>query len=333
VLIELDLVVVEFLQLEVILADNSFIERLRMNNIFPSNGGNPSPLIGMPDFYSGRQPQYQQPQIQQQQQPQLQQIAQRIAQPKQQQTGNSDGSPNVIYKAPESDKFATNIIMGDTAKDKQLALQSQIAMMKGSNETAKTSVLQAKQKLAEKIASGKATDEEKQQYALALEDEKQSGRMDLQNSRSDTQYGIQEMKSNDLYGIQDSKNSAALEQIGARIAGNKDIASMKFNQTSNKPLAPTQLNAQQKTAITQIQTTRPDLAQYLKKDSTTGQVQIDPNTPLNELSMIQNIINPKSSTGDVNLSSSKTETTTESKAKTPTSKTPTAAELIKKYGG
>jgi len=312
------------------MADESFIQKLRMNNIFPEHG-NPTPLIGMPDFYSGRRPQF--PMQQPQQQPALAKIAQQmtkpIVPPAYGQVGNEIPMQNTAYLPPESDKYATNILMGSTAKDKDRDLKGQIAVMKNTNDTAKTSVLQAKQKLAEKVAAGKATDEEKQQYALDLEDEKQSGRMSLQGAKSDTQYGIQGMRSNDAYGLQDVKGTQALEQIGARVAGQKDINDNK--PTTLKPLSSAANKMDTRVKAQELMTTRPDLAQFVTIGDN-GSVQINPNTPLNELSMIQAALYPKTPQNDINLPSSNTKTTDKTKTSTTTAK-PSAADLIKKYGG
>ena len=307
------------------MADTSFLEKLRMNNIFPStsttNEMNPTHLINMPDMYSGRP----------QNEPGLQQIARQSVTPPPAPVGTDQyGHPigtNYAYNAPESDKYATKILMGDTAKDKDRELKSSIAASKNLNDTGKLSILQAKQTLAEKVASGKATDYEKFQHAMDLEDEKQSGRMDLQGSKSDTQYGIQGMKSSDAYGLQDIKGEQGLARISASIAGKKDLQNSK-----SKDLAPSQINNQQKNGIRQITMTRPDLAKYITQD-TGGRMTIAPDTPLAALAEINKTVfgnpNGPDTSRDINLPSNSPDTITDIKPKVK----PTAADLLKKYGG
>lgn len=311
-----------------------------MNSIFPPGGGNPSQLIGMPNFYSGR-PQQQMQQIPIQQEPGLQRVSRQVSQP-QQQNEIQQQPLNYAYKAPESDKFATNIIMGTTEADKQKrALE--LANTKGAPTMRNASTNQQKADLATfkaknpnmkfivskggnvqafnpltgegfdtGVDSGTLSEQDKieltGEQTRDTEKTRQTGRMDLQNT----------------------KGNQALEQIGARISGNKDVAELKFNQTRDKALAPSQVNSEQKNAARELVSTRPDLAQYVKIESN-GNFTVDPNTPLNELSMIQNAIYPKSNK-DINLPSNQK---TEVKPTTSTTKStkPSAADLIKKYGG
>src|SRR4051812_17514762 len=89
--------------------DQSFLQKLRMNNVFPGEGqGLPRPLIGMPNFDAGRQ------------QGALQSIGNRVATGFDNRPKQEEATPpmNYEYKPPESDKFATNIIMGTSEEDK-----------------------------------------------------------------------------------------------------------------------------------------------------------------------------------------------------------------------
>jgi hypothetical protein len=345
---------------EDILANNSFIENLRMNSIFPpqrnsSQGdqsqGNPSPLIGMPDFNSGRRvpPYYG-----------LQQVASH-------QTGpvvlnprmNPDGSVvqpgeqqqqlkyTTDLRSP-SDEFGNRIINGPSDRDKQLTLQSQIAGQKNTIGEQNVNINQQKADLARfktnnpnmkfivskggsiqafnpltgegfdtGVDSGTLSDEEKQRDLIG------SQRMEQIGAQGQNQQDLQNIRGQQQQDLQGVRGDQRLQQIGASITGNKSIADTRYG-------SPTQQKAAQSTGITQIQTTRPDLAKYLVKDPTTGQVQISQDTPLAELSMIQNIINPKANTtqGDIELPSG------DNTNKTSTSSaSPTAADLIKKYGG
>jgi hypothetical protein len=341
---------------EDILANNSFIENLRMNSIFPpqrnsSQGdqsqGNPSPLIGMPDFNSGRRvpPYYG-----------LQQVASH-------QTGpvvlnprmNPDGSVvqpgeqqqqlkyTTDLRSP-SDEFGNRIINGPSDRDKQLTLQSQIAGQKNTIGEQNVNINQQKADLARfktnnpnmkfivskggsiqafnpltgegfdtGVDSGTLSDFEKRDLIG-------SQRMEQIGAQGQNQQDLQNIRGQQQQDLQGVKGNQKLQQIGASITGNKNIANTRYG-------SPTQQKAAQSTAIQQIQTTRPDLAKYLVKDPITGQVQIDPNTPLGTLSVIKDIINPQkfsAQPGDINLSSDDNANKTSA---------PTAADLIKKYGG
>lgn len=172
--------------------------------------------------------------------------------------------------------------------------------------------------LAEKIASGRATDEEKHEFRMTeIESRGDIGSRQIQE-RGDVQGDLQATRGNQ-----------ALDQIAARISGQKDVAGFREGLTRNRPLAPTQGRALQQTAITKIQTTRPDLAKYLVEDPMTGQLNISQDTPLSELSMIQAIIDPKSvpNNKDINLPSGETKPTTSTTK--PAAKT--AAPASSKY--
>jgi hypothetical protein len=333
---------------EDILANNSFIENLRMNSIFPpqrnsSQGdqsqGNPSPLIGMPDFNSGRRvpPYYG-----------LQQVASQQARPLVLNPRiNPDGSVvqpgeqqqqlkyTTDLRSP-SDEFGNRIINGPSDRDKQLILQSQIAGQKNTIGEQNVNINQQKADLARFktnnpnmkfiVSKGGSIQAFNPLTGEGFDTGVDSGTLsdfekrDLIGSQRMEQIGAQGENQMNLQGV---RGDQRLQQIGASITGNKSIADTRYG-------SPTQQKAAQSTGITQIQTTRPDLAKYLVKDPTTGQVQISQDTPLAELSMIQNIINPKANTtqGDIELPSG------DNTNKTSTSSaSPTAADLIKKYGG
>lgn len=317
--------------------DKSFIENLRLNNIFPAQG-NPKPLIGMPDFNAGRQvPPY----FGVQQQPTgIQEIAQRqaptsIVKPVPAQQGPE---LNYEYKAPESDKFATNIIMGGSDKDKALASAERIAGVKNvtagrgldikqqmaniANYKAKNPGLKALMPKGGNVtlynpATGEMTDTGVDTGTLSEQD-----KLDLMAEQAQ---GLEGTRQAGRMQLQGEKQKGSLAQIGARAASNEKIAGFRAG-------TPTQNIAATRDAILKIQSTRPDLAPFLVKDPTTGQLNIDPNTPLDKLSQIQQLINPAK---DIELpsSSSITSPSGSTTTKTPTSKTPTAADLIKKYGG
>lgn len=284
-----------------------------MNNIFPSNGRNPSPLINMPDMYSGRIP-IREPiqQIPIQQEPGLQQIARQSTLPIQkEQVLEPMGS---AYDPPESDKFATRIIMGETPKDKELALKTLVAGQKGNIEAGKFGLMIAKQKLAEKIASGKATDKEKHDYRMIEIEERGDITSDQINQRGNIVSGQIKERGN----ITDRQIQERGNITGQQI----DQREQNFR---SRPITASQQGNDQSNKIRQLMLTRPDLAQHVTED-TGGRISIKEDTPLELVSQINDMIYPR----NINLPSNK-----DKKSSNPTTKTgkPSAAELLKKYGG
>lgn len=298
-----------------------FVEKLRMNNIFPAQGL-PSPLIGMPNFDGGRQ-QIQRFDNQSDQNGRINQIGQRmiqeprpIAEPK---------PMGTAYDAPESDKFATRIIMGETPKDKELAFKRQMGGVKNNLGYGDLAVKQRKQLLAEKVAEGKATDAEKHEMALDLigaRGDESMEQIGARNAGTMSQIGARGDIQKELAN---TRGNQALEQIGARVKGQKEVANLK-------PITASQQNVEQKNKARELAVTRPDLAQYLTIESN-GNFTINPDTPLNELSMIQNVIYPKGQK-DISLPSTKTsDSVTKPLSGKAAPAKPSAADLLKKYGG
>ncbi len=312
-----------------------------MNSIFPQprddgSQPNPSPLIGLPNFTSGRPVNYG---VQNNNGNNgLNQAAQQITQPSAPFVkpafgqiaaavgggANSDGTMGVVYKAPESDKIATDIMRGPSDADKNRSNQLAIAGVRGQTGQASNAIKTAHEALLEKIQAGKATPEEMQQYKLDQIYAIGGNQQDLQSMRDDRAYGVQGMKEDqqnynqDVKGQQQKSNITqrgknSIDQINTRTAGQKDIEASKVN-------SPTQQIAATRDAMLKIQTTRPDLQKYLVKDPTTGVTSIDPNTPIAELSEIQNIINPRTTANPGARIGGP------DSSKTPTSKTPTVSD-------
>ncbi len=327
------------------MADNSFIEKLRLNSIFPAEGqGLPSPLIGMPNFYSGRPPQ-QMLGTNRGDSGGLQRVSQQIANPKPRDpyaatfdingrpmldtNGKIQGGPpmGTAYDAPKSDEYGTQILMGNTEQDK-LTKQKELLNTKATNTIATTGRgLDIKQQLADVakfkaqnpalktltpkggnvmlfdpltgqlhdtgIDSGTLSEQDKIELtgdeARSTESNKQTGRMQLQ-------------------GVKGNQN---LEAIGARIAGQKDINANKTSTAAPKTYAADR-NVDTRVKAQQLMTDRPDLASYLSVDAN-GKVNINQDTPLNELQMIQTALYPKGTQKDINLPSSTTKSSTATK--------------------
>jgi hypothetical protein len=326
--------------------DASFIQKLRMNNIFPAQG-NPSPLIGMPNFYSGRP--YYQPR-----QTGLQTISNSVinrpAKPLNESDvlmGDVNTPKNVIYKPSPMDEAGDKILNEPLQQSQQ---KTGFVVAKGDN-TPVTEIGEGagepseldKLKYGSKIVANNIN---QQKIDLATYKAKnpnmkfiisKGGNVQAFNpitgsgfdtgidsgtlSDSDKQALITDRGMSEITAKGDqnikaigAKGDQNLKAIGARVAGQQDINSSKAS-AATKDLLPTQQGAQQRNAALQLKNTRPDLAQYITIQPN-GQFAVDPDTPLNELSMIQNAIYPTNNK-DIQL-------TNKPDNSTPTSKTPTA---------
>lgn len=302
------------------MVDTSFIEKLRLANIFPADGSPRQGVpFGMPDMYSGRQPI--DPFIQRQlaaRSPvstpnRLQQISRGISKAPSNDYGRG---PNIRYDAPESDKIGLRIL-GPTLAERDIINQKQALPFR-------------KQILAEKVASGKATDSEKHQYALDLEEEKNSGRIGLEGVRQDNRMELQGTRGEQA--MSQITGRGTQQRMNTELAGKQRLGQIEAtgNQNrltqENKPITATETGNQQDNTIRQLMITRPELAQYVVQD-TGGRITINPEAPLDAVSQINQAIYGR----DINLPSSRgTSTSKTPTSKTPTSK-PTAAELLKKY--
>lgn len=315
-----------------------------MNNIFPGEGqGLPNPLIGMPDFSTG-QPQEMAPM----QQPAIQRIAQGVnSQPVQHVIPQKPmwnppltEPKNVVYKAPRSDEYATDLIMGTTARDKQAAAERLIGT-RGANNQGDLLIKQRKQALAEKIAAGKATDAEKQQWILDQIDARGDNTMEQINARGDNSIEQINRRGDIQSGLQDKKGNQALAQIGARITGQKDLVGLR---AENKPELPSQTKTRQENTVRELINTRPELSKFIKMEND-GSFSIVPSggkdfwgnatgptkDQFDEVNRLIYGSKPAVKLGGT-TSSSTTPTSKTPTSTTPTSSTkPTAASLIEKY--
>lgn len=301
-----------------------------MNQIFPEQGmGLPNPLIGMPNFDGGNG---------------LSRIGTSmgggggddgniprkqgdngaaIAALNKSRSMTIDGSIpgskplDTAWIPGEQDRYAASIATGGTTKDKELAFNHNLANQKLGISQGDLALKQRKQMLAEKIADGKATDDEKQEYKMA----QIAAQGDITSGQIDQRGNIQR-------GLQDTKGSQALQQIGARVAGQKSLQASK----PVAPMAPTQVNTEQKNAARELVSKQPELATFLKIEPN-GNFTVDPNTPLNELSMINNALYSKANK-DIELPSTQvSQPAAKPLTGKPVAAKPTAADLIKKYGG
>lgn len=262
-----------------------------MANIFPANGGPRQGVpFGMPDMYSGRpiEPIRQPERLQA---PRIQQISQSVAQP---QYGSNDygnpNAPNVVYRPPASDSIGSRIL-GPTLAERELIQQKQNpALLK---QQQNSSLALRKQILAEKVASGKATDEEKHQHALDLEEERQEGRLQLQGVRdtgSMSRVNRQgELASDRLRQTNENANERLRTQGDIRSRQITEQGNQSRLTQDNKPVSASEIGNQQDNTIRQLMITRPDLAQYIEQD-TGGRMQLKPDAPLEAVSQIERAI-------------------------------------------
>jgi len=314
------------------MADTSFIQKLRMANIFPADGGvRQGTPFGMPDLNAGQinpdkylnrimsirnqdenEAQARRIELAQKElvssgyrQPGLQAVGQSMQQPQQK---------NTVYQPSMSDYQRAQISLGKDRLSQQGELGNE--RIDVSRQNSATSSRRAD--LAAKIADGRATDAEKQEYSL----EQIRARGDITSGQIDQRGNIGSRQIGERGDIQKdlttTRGNQALEQIGARIAGQKDLRDTK----PPVAISASQTGNQQENAARQLVASRPDLAQYITIQPN-GQFAINPDTPLNELSMIQNAIYPKGTQKDIELPSS------DVKSKTPTSTTPKVTSKYK----
>lgn len=249
-----------------------------MNNIFGDGSQNP---LGPPQAGGGYDPgdpinrlyplmvqekerdrDFQREMMRMRMQPQLAQIAKNsVSQPTQPMN-------QVVNLPPQMSDFQKATIGLNTQKlGEKINLDTQGLNIKkqGAN------INQGKLDLATKVASGKATDAEKQQYKLDQIDAQGSNtsdqiaqRGDIQNQQIDTR-GSQRMDQINQQGVnaqelQGQKSTDALSGIAANIAGKQDLEGFKIG---NKTELPTQTYRRTKNTATEVMNTRPDLAKFI----------------------------------------------------------------------
>ena len=329
--------------------NNGFMEKLRLNNVFPSEGmGNPNPLIGMPDFtYGGSAPR--------QQQQGVQQVQQSLERP-------FDPNPVRAFNPPRTDMAsawipgaadinAGRIVMGETPREEQqrkIELQQpkyniqqqnaninqqkvNIAQFKAQNPNVKFVATKGGNVTAFDPITGEAFDTGINSGTMSEED-----KQELIGSQHLAEIGARgtEQRANTTL----SGNMAA-DRNRESIAGREKVAGANNDARSlrdqNNAMQPSQVRIQQQNAARELLARRPDLAQFIATEPN-GNFSIVGNPDLDSLATIQNAI--YSSTGGPLSSNTTGNTTGKALPKTPTSKTPTAnmslpsaADLIEKY--
>lgn len=282
------------------MAEN-FIERLRMANIFANPGSNVNPAqsggqpMGMPDMNPG-------PQFDvnamirtavdlKENQRQMDQIRA---------YGDRDiNAPHRIQNIglgltgqPQAQEQQMNHVFKDNSitpfQRESLALQRESLAQKGNTSSQNLAISARKQELAEKIAGGRATDEEKHEFRMSEIQERgdiTSGQIDQRGNITSKQIGertagqkeIQNIRGDQQQDLQNTRGSQSLANIAARTAGQKEVKSTTPGKatTDKKAELPTQTRARMQNVIDNIRLTRPDLSQFIIEDAN-GNVMVDP---------------------------------------------------------
>lgn len=298
--------------------DTSFIQKLRMNNIFPpgsifpSGGGDIDIPSMMGNIFSLRQREKdldlqrqlnldnemraraRQEQVYQARQPGLYGIADKIRQPEQPTQMRFQESGITPYQ--QAQLALSRERLGQTGRLGEERIET---TRRGQD------ISQRRAELAEKIASGRATDEEKHEY-----------RMSEIATRGDIQ--------RELTGV---RGEQAMERIGAVTERGRELAGTRGEQrlgeiekreelVRGRPQQPTQTRASIQNNISRLMLTRPDLSKYIIT-TPEGDFQVDPDTPFEIMTQIQSEVFGKQKGPARNI-----ELPTEKKT-TPTTTTPT----------
>lgn len=339
----------------------SFLEKLRMNNLFPVGGG--PQTYGMPDLNSGGgggdiEQMYRMIQRGKDREMQRQlnldnemrrRNAYETMSPQEILTGKRDprlqqqqqmpfGVPNVSL-GEDSNPGAR--ILNPPVKDRELEFKQQQLSQKGTIEAQKLAGQQQTRNIQQQRAD---TYDWKARNPNGQVKQLESGNLLLINpATGETReiaadtftdrekqelIGGQRMEQIGAQGanqrqLQEMRGSQAIEQIGARILGQQEV-------NAARPMMPSQIGNEQENRIRQVMLTRPELAQYIVMDSS-GRPSISQDAPITAISEIQRavygnspeILDKSGKPTDVKLPSGST--TPAARTTTPKATTPTAA--------
>lgn len=271
--------------------ETSFVEKLRMNNIFPT-GGVP---FGMPNLSAGQvdiggATQRLLPMLLQEKEKdrQLQLELARMRQPKVEQIGQSmqQGPPNVVYKPDPNSAIDAQVreMLTPSIKSKELEFKQQQLQQKGELEGRKTDIAQQRADVYRfkamnpgmkiitpkggNVAAVNPITGETIDLGIDSGTLTEQEKIDLQGEKAMEQIGA---RGEETRKTQELRGSQALEQIGARISGQKEVEGMR----QARPELPTQTRVRQETAARQLANTRPELAQFVTV-APDGSFQIQP---------------------------------------------------------
>jgi len=249
----------------------SFVEKLRMNNIYsPSIGDSSGGYDGSdeisPEYITSilntitpfqqeredRERRFQKEMFQMQQKGQLDNIARQMrtkAEP-------TNQPMNVVFQPSMTDYQRGTLDL----RRQEIGQRGQLGQQKYNLSERDINIKERRAELAEKIADGKATDEEKQEYELA----KIEARGDV-GSRQITERGDIGSRQIGERGeiqkdIQETRGKQGLMNIAARARGQQELQAGK----PVKEELPTQTRVRESNAARQLINTRPDLAKFVK---------------------------------------------------------------------
>lgn len=277
------------------MAEN-FIGRLRMANIFANPGSNVNPAqsggqpMGMPDMNPG-------PQFDvnamirtavdlKENQRQMDQIRA---------YGDRDiNAPHRIQNIglgltgqPQAQEQQMNHVFKDNSitpfQRESLALQRESLAQKGNTSSQNLAISARKQELAEKIAGGRATDEEKHEFRMSEIQERgdiTSGQIDQRGNITSKQIGertagqkeIQNIRGDQQQDLQNTRGSQSLANIAARTAGQKEVKSTTPGKATTpgkdvvpaKDMTPAARSRLQINNVRELVNTRLDLAPFIQ---------------------------------------------------------------------
>jgi hypothetical protein len=257
------------------MADTSFIEKLRMNNIFPPGGGGQGPFTA-PDLSAGQMdPQKMRsmmdvilPSILSEKQKDRD-LQIQLAQMQHQPSGLKDIGTHIAKEKPMTYSYGGMLdsmtpyqkasIQLEKDKLKQSGVLGQQKLSQ-SGQDVQTRIRRAD--IAQKIADGRATDEEKNEYILGQIEERGN-----QSRQSQTIRGEQAMeqigaRGNEARETTGMRGENQLANIAARIKGQQDVNAAK----PTRPMLPTQSKVMEANAARELINTRPELAPFVKQN-------------------------------------------------------------------
>lgn len=253
------------------MAETSFIEKLRMNNIFPPGGaGSTNTPFGMPTMNTGldipslmasaqsnamqeneRERQFEREMFDRK--ANLQNIAARVAD-----KPVEKGPMNTIYQPNVTDFQRASLGL----KERELGQKGSIAETRAGLTQQDVDTRRRRAELAEKIADGKATDEEKHEYRMTEIGQRGDITSRQIGERGDiTSKQIGE-KQTGQENLQKMRGAQGLESIAAR--GRTALATQAAKPIKEE--LPSQTKVRQTNAARELMNTRPDLAKFITVD-------------------------------------------------------------------
>lgn len=270
------------------MADTSFIQKLRMNNIFPSNGGPQGTPFGMPDMNSGRGDNNIISQIMAARQAERDDERNYLQNQRNIQNGlnmNKNRLPQIGTPMAGQDSFGRNIVFNDPNKTKSTAITPyQQAQLELSEKRLGQSGELGNERL-DVTRRGQDISRDRLSETIDVNNERQPNAIELAGIRGDIgsrQIGERAINTadqiNQRFGnsqsLQTSGHANALEAIGARTAGQMEVNAAK----PDIGMLPTQQRVNIANTARELINNRPDLAPFIELDNN-GNPTIMPSGP------------------------------------------------------